>query len=184
MTLRLQHSGQTAAIVLGLAAGGTGTFLTRAEAEAWRNTAWAAFRNLTLSSVSCTGATVRAVDGSEKVWELGAPPSPAGATAGVETIAAGCWLLKWSTNTGGRSGKGRTFLPGLPQSQVNPDGRTYATTATTHATTAINAYLGGQPFTSQGHLPAVLSFRDGVAYPITGGALAAVIGLQRRRMRG
>lgn len=182
LTLNLVQAGQEAAIVLG-GVTSPSAFLVKSDYEQWRDAAWSAFRNLIVGDVTCTGATGRAVhEPAGTVTEIGAPVSPAGAKAGATPLASACTLIKWSTATGGRSGKGRTYLPGLPSSEVSAGGRTYASTHSTATATAITGYLGHAAFA--GALkPAVLSFRKGAAYQITGGAISPIIGVQRRRMR-
>jgi hypothetical protein len=136
------------------------------------------------SSVSCLGATLRDVSGPDgQVIEVGAPASPAGGAAGTAGLLAGSTLIKWSTATGGRTGKGRTYLPGLGTGYVEANGRTYTASFSGTAATAIAAYLGHASMTDGGIRPAVLSFRRGAARRITSGGLAPVVGVQRRRMR-
>jgi hypothetical protein len=137
------------------------------------------------SAVTIVGATGRDVSSSEgQVYEVGAPATNFNGGAGGDvTIRAASILIRWSTAQGGRSGKGRTFLPGLPRLNTSGDGRTYTPQMTGVVNGAISAYLASTTMSQQGLQPAVLSFRKGAAYPITGGALASVIGVQRRRMR-
>lgn len=181
LTLNLLQSNQEAAIVLGLKH--TGVFLVASDAMAVRDAAWAAFRPLIHSNVSCVGATLRHTnEASGRVDELGPPPNPLGSNASAAGVASGCTLIKWGTGTGGRSGKGRTYLPGLSTGAINTDGRTYSTTHQTATGTAIAAYLGASAFSSAVK-PAVLSFTKGEAYTITSGAISPIVGLQRRRMR-
>jgi hypothetical protein len=151
--------------------------------QAWRDAAWAAFRPLISSDVSCAGATGRYVhEPAGQVFEFGAPTTPAGGNASTQGLAGGATLIKWATDTGGRSGKGRTFLPGLTNGVIGPGGRTYTAAHATATATAITNYLGSSAFTAEIR-PAVLSFTKGAAYPITNGAISPIIGLQRRRMR-
>lgn len=181
LTLNLLQGTQVAAIVLGVKSS-TGV-LTATDAAALRDAAWAAFRPLIASSTTCTGATLRATSAaSGGVVEVGAPPTPGGGDTGNTGVASGCTLIKWATDTGGRSGKGRTYLPGLTQGAVGTDGRTYTAAHITKVQTAIAAYTGASVFASA-LKPAVLSFTKGTAAVITSGAPSAIVGLQRRRMR-
>lgn len=181
VTLNLLQGTQVAAVVLGLK--GAGGFITQPELVAIRDLAWNAFRPLISNSTTCTGATARNTSAaSGPVIEAGAPATPAGGSANVTGLASGCSLIKWGTDLGGRSGKGRTYLPGLPVGSVGTDGRTYTPAHITAMQTAISNYLaaGGWP---TGVRPAVISFTKGTASPITSGAPSPIIGLQRRRMR-
>lgn len=182
MTLHLLQGSQRAAVVLG-AGGAGGPFMVQSDAQSWLNGTWAAFRPYVVNTVSCVGATVRAAVPDGTVWEFGAPATPTGGNTQGQALAAASWLIKWSTATGGRSGKGRTFLPGLPASQVAADGRTYVADAPTNAAAMITAYLTQPLFQGAGIKASVLSFRRGQGYTITAGSLAPVVGIQRRRMR-
>lgn len=183
LTLRLLQEGQEAACVLG-AGGGGPALLSQSIADAWRDIAWNSFRPLISSSVTCVGAVLRDVSQAEGlVVESGPPSTIAGGVATTQTLAAASTLIRWTTTTGGRSGKGRTFLPGLTSGVIGPGGRTYTSAHQTAVNTAINAYLSAGLWTANEPFPAVLSFTKGYASEITSGALASVVGLQRRRMR-
>lgn len=182
LTLNLVQDGQEAAIVLG-AVTRPERFLVAADFAAWRDAAWGAFRSLCQTGTSCAGATGRLVmRASGSVVELGPPPSPGGALTGAVGLASGSTLIKWGTAEGGRSGKGRTFIPGLPISSVAAGGRTYSSAHQTAIATAVSSYLGAALWTG-GLSPAVLSFTKGQAHVITSGAASPIVGLQRRRMR-
>jgi hypothetical protein len=183
MTLRLAQDGQAAAIVLGCKGVG-GTFMVESDAVLWRDSAWAAFRPLMVATVTPQNTTVRSCTKDGIVWELGAPSTGTAAATGSTTLAAACTLIKWSTTQGGRSGKGRTFLPGLPATAMAAGGRSYTAAWSTAVATAVSNYLASAPFTAPGLKPAVLSFTRGEAYVIQSGGLAGVVGVQRRRMRG
>lgn len=182
MTLKMMQNGQECAVVLG-GIRRDGQPFDLALGTAWRDHAWGLFRTLIVNDTSCIGATLRDVSkAGGAVFEVPAPTT--NATAGVadeSVIAAAGTLIKWSTATGGRSGKGRTFLPSLPRAQVTASRRGYTPAYQTQVGTAAASYISapaGAP------IPAVLSFTKGAAYPITAGSLAPVVGIQRRRMRG
>lgn len=182
LTLTLTHGGQPAAVVLGFALTGASAVTTDL-ATKLRDHAWTVFRPLMVGTVACTGAVLRSGDvDNATIVEVGAPATPTGSAAGSEGIASGTTLIKWKTATGGRSGKGRTFLPGLSKDYVGTDGRTYTTIWQQALPPKIDAYLA--PITGATDVkPAVLSFRRGERYVITSGALSPIVGLQRRRMR-
>ena len=183
MTLKLNQGGQTAAIVLG--AKGAGAWGSQTEANAWANQVWEVLREGVSSSVQCVGAVVRDTDGDGLgVYEVGAISNPAGTVTGAIAPAAASALIRWSTTQGGRSGKGRTFLPGMVASWVDTDGRTFAAAGRSYLQARINGYLAIPLYASGTLTPAVLSFKRGQAYSITGGAVSSIIGIQRRRMRG
>lgn len=181
MSLRFNQYGQESVVVLG-AAGPSGG-MTNAKAAEWRDAATAAFRPLFVSGVSVQGATVRDVgQRNGTVIELGPPATANGSSTASSSHAAACTLIKWSTARGGRSGKGRSYIPGLPYTALNGDGRTYATAFATAIATAASQYLNAALW-SVDYKPVVLSFRTGTGTVITGGAAAPVAGTQRRRMR-
>jgi hypothetical protein len=183
LTVKINQAGQEAVVVLGgrLTAGPE---ITAAKASAWLDTFWAAFRPVILGTYSCTGATLRDVNAAEgTVVEVGQPPNPTGFGGSGDTVAAACTLVKWSTAKGGRSGKGRTYIPGLSSAAVSPGGRTYDSGHVTKVNTAIAAYLNSGTWGTINIVPAVLSFTKGESNTITGGSIAAVVGVQRRRMR-
>lgn len=183
LTLKLVHDGQAAAIVLG--ARGAGEWTDADAVTAWRDAAWGTLRMLIADTTTCIGAVGRNLENAASLpYEVGAPANPAGGQLGARAVAAACTLIKWQTNTGGRSGKGRTFLPGLLQGFVTPDGRGYTSAYQTSVATAVNNYLGHSMWAAEGLQPAVLSSKLGTALPIVSGSLAGVIGMQRRRMRG
>lgn len=182
MTVNLVSAGQPAAVVMGIK--GPVSSLTPTFAAAARDAWWAAFRPLMASSVSITGVTLRYCgDKTYAPVETGAPSTTAGGAAAASGLQAACTLIKWSTSRGGRSGKGRTFLPGLMASAVGTDGRTYIGTYPATVQNAINAYLQSSAFTAGVGIPAILSFTLGEAFSIQSGALAPIVGVQRRRMR-
>jgi hypothetical protein len=184
MTLLLTVGGLPGAIVLG-AKYTSGNAIDQAQgATMWRDQAWSNLRGAINNEVTCSGAIVRHVNGlNATVYELGAPTSPAGALTGATPLLAACTLVKWTTATGGRSGKGRTFLPGIPATGIAAGGRTVNSGHVTTTQGAVNAYLASTAMSTYGLKPAVLSFRKGEAYPILAGAVNSIVGLQRRRMR-
>lgn len=184
LTLKMDQGGQESDVVLGFK--GTGTLYTPADGQLVLNAAWAALRPAIISQVTCTGGIWRDCSGPGGLATVaGPPPSPAGGLAGGSvTAAAVCYLLSWQTASGGRSGRGRTFLPGVNAPIINADGRTIAAAGITLLNSAITSYLGSSVWASTGNTPAVLSFTKGQANLIVSGKLGTVLGIQRRRMRG
>lgn len=182
LTVSFTVGGQDAVVVLG--GQGGGAWNDAAGAATWRDAFWNAFRPEICSAVTCTGAVLRTVEGPDgQVIEVGAPTNPVGLNSGAMTLAGAAMVIKWKTAQGGRSGKGRTFVPGVNEGAVSADGRTWGTGHNAGVQTCINNYLGSAPLSAAGLTPAVLSFRRGAAYAITSGSLAPIVGLQRRRMR-
>lgn len=181
MTVALTVAGQTAAVVLG--GKYTGTMDKVQGADVWLKAFWDNFRTACTNQVTVTGAAVRKVDGSDLVIELGPPQTAGGFSNSPTPVLAACSLVKWSTTQGGRSGKGRTFLPGVPATGIAADGRTLATGHRDAVQGAVNGYLNSAALAGYGIVPSVLSFTKGAAYRITAGAPAGVVGIQRRRMR-
>lgn len=183
LTLHLLHEGQQAAVVLG----GTtqAADMTQQLASAWLTAAWQRLvRPCVINTVQCIGATVRDVSVENgDLWTLSSPPTPTGAFNDSNGVAAAAVLIKWSTIHPGRSGKGRSFLPGLASEMVDSTGRGYVPAMRTAVQTAIDDYLGDPTFGNDALRPAVISYRTGQARIIINGTLAPTIGLQRRRMR-
>lgn len=182
LSVRFSQNGQDAVCVLGgYRASG---FTQPAGAQAWLNEFWARFKHLAAPSVVVVGGTCRDVSGPDgTVHELSAPASAAGTATNPSNLVAQSTFIKWSTATGGRTGKGRTFLPGLPTVAIAADGRSYLAAHGPAVQAACAAYIGSSVMAAEAIQPAVLSFRRGLARPITAGALAPLVGLQRRRMR-
>jgi hypothetical protein len=183
LTVNTTQAGQPAQNVLGFAVNDL-TFPTVEQFVQLLDAYWGVFRTVTAADTSCTGGTVRQAKTEGVVWELSAPANPAGSsTAGTTSVAAYCAMVKWSTATGGRSGKGRTYLPGVPKDAIAVGGRSFTPTYASAVATAITNYRTHAQWATMDCHPAVLSRVDQAEYPITAGALAAIPGIQRRRMR-
>jgi hypothetical protein len=184
LTVSYSVAGQVAQNVLGGYVTDVGTGLSTTEAARWRDAWWNAVRSLLPGAVTCTGAILRdrrEVDA--QVYEVGAPATPAGTDSGSLSVAAAGGLIVWRTAFGGRSGRGRTFLPGIGEADVDTNGRTIASAYATRMQTAIDAYLGSMEPADGNVVPAVISERVGNARQITSGSPASILGMQRRRMR-
>lgn len=182
LTVRVTQEGQEAAVVLGFLLNNASS-PTQALAQALLQAQWNAIRNMTTSTTICTGGTLRSLAASNNVvFELAAPSSPAGIDTTAPTVAAVATLIKWSTANGTRSGKGRTFIPGTPAAWVAAGGRSLTAAAQTVVNQRASEMLS---HTAEwpGLQSAVLSFKNGVGYPITGGAPGGRLGIQRKRMR-
>lgn len=182
MTVRINQNGQQSVVVLGYVTGQAG-WPTAAQALAQLERAWTMLKINVSNANTCTGGLLRDVSGDENgAIEIPAPTTPTGAYNGAVAFGAGAVLLKWSTPNGSRSGKGRTFVPGIPAGRLQADGRSIVTADVASINAACTTYLTSS-VTAGVLLPAVLSFKRGLAYPITSGAVAPVAGTQRRRMR-
>lgn len=181
LTVRYNQSGQEAVSVLGFEAQ-TGVFLVQSDGQAALNAFWAAFRPVVAGDVSVTGAEWRYLSPSASPVELAAPPSPTGGSSSTTSFAALATLIKWKSNGPGRSGRGKTFLPGVGNVNVASNGRTYSSAHATAVATAITNYLGASAFATA-MKPAVISLKNQQAYDITSGSLATVVAIQRRRQR-
>lgn len=182
LTIKLSTAGQTAAVVLG--AQGAGGWSDANATRVWLNAFWSRFRFVCLTNVTCLGAIGRDVSGPDApVYEVGAPTDQNGAYAGGQSVLAASTLIKWNTATGGRTGKGRTYIPGFSTAFLTADGRGYTAAYGATVQSHIDGYLADAALAAEGLDPAVLSFTRGAARPITSGSLASVVGIQRRRMR-
>lgn len=180
LAVAIDQGGQQSAVVLGYVAP---AMPTTEQAQAEFNRVWAMLRTAMSNGSQATGAILRDVSGAEgNAIELAAPINPVGAAVGFPGVAAASTLIRWGSTNGSRSGKGRTFVPALPAGSVADNGRNVRPEHVTSVQGAIDAYLGGTAVDSPMFL-AVLSFKRGAAYPITSGAVAAIAGIQRRRMR-
>jgi hypothetical protein len=183
MTLRFTVAGTPGAIVLGGQLG-SGTALTQAMANTWLGNAWSKLKQPAVPDVILTGATVRdlrVVNGNQ--FEAISDTLPPGQTPGSLALAGAAVLVKWQTGTGGRTGRGRTFLPGVSEAQINTDGKTLTTQARTDWQAAATQYLGLMNAAGSPILAAVISRKDQVARPILASSLGGIVAFQRRRMR-
>lgn len=184
ITASFNEAGQTAQCGIGISTidGADPTF-TEATAvlAAW----WTAFKSSVCSDTQITGGTMRFARLDSPVVELAAPSGAVGTySAGTSSFAPYCGLVKWGSATGGRTGKGRTYLPGVSGFAVAPGGRAFVADYRTAVTASINAYLASAAVSGASNVvPAIVSRKANAARDITSAALAAVPGIQRRRMR-
>jgi hypothetical protein len=185
LTLALQQGGQLANVVLGFTDKANPVVLTTTNTQLVLDKAWQLLRTMMTSSVTCSGGTLRDLGGQApgQVYELAAPPTPVGVGNPPDAVAAACTLIKWVTTNGTRSGKGRSFVPGIPSSAVQAGGRLVAAAHSSGIAPNLASYIAGTGTWEQPLQPAVISRKNGVAYPIISGAVAGVVGIQRRRMR-
>lgn len=183
LTVKMNQNGQPAAVILGARRDPSGPTIDTALGNAWLSAFWSTMRLAMTTDVTCTGAVLRDLGlPGGNVLEIPAPADPAGAGATASAVAAACVVIKWKTANGTRRGKGRTFLPGLPQAGIGSDGRSLASGHSGTVQTQVSAYLGKPLWTAQLR-PAVLSFVDQQARDITSGTPGPIVGIQRRRMR-
>lgn len=180
LTISVSQNGQLSNVVLGAI---SGTVPLQADVELFYNRMWDALRAGVSDTCSATGATFRDVSATEDVLRvLGAPDRPLGTAAGAPSLAAGATLVKWRTTNGSRSGKGRTFIPGLPGGATQAGGRALTAAHQTAVTAALDLNVASLQSNANLKL-AVLSFRRGVAYVVNGWGVAPIPGVQRKRMR-
>lgn len=182
LSVNYDHGGQPSVSVLGLKAVGA-AFLTRSDGIAALNAWWTAMRGLSSSTVTVTGAQFRSLITNGTVEELPPPATPGGGVGFANPLPSYAYLLKWSTLLGGRSGRGRTFLPGVVASFLSPDGRQLRSDAVAPASAACAAYLASGAFAGGAMRPAIISRRRNLSTAITGGVCSPFPGTQRRRLR-
>lgn len=102
------------------------------------------------------------------------------ATGGTAGAAAPAILVRKNTALGGRHGKGRMYIPGLPESQIDPGGLVAATTVTAYQT-RVNALLTA--LNSASMTPALLHGDATAPSLITSMSVQSVVATQRRRQR-
>lgn len=186
LTVRLTQNGQNAAVVLGAMGANPGAD-GQAFGTAWLAKFWTNFQPRVVSGINVQGATLRVVSSAAgTTWEIPPPASASGTLTGVSALAASSAVIRWNTATGGRSGRGRSYIPGLAVGDIDGGGRNLTSGTLNAFSSAANAYLGnwGTGGVLSSFSPAVLSFTKGAAYPITSSSVLSVVGIQRRRMRG
>jgi hypothetical protein len=186
LTVKMLQGGQPCAVVLGGRLG-PGTAVTAAMGTAWLALFWSRFSPGLSGQVTVQGATIRDTSGPGGIsFDVGPPASPGGGAAGTMALAAASYVIQWRTGTGGRSGRGRSYLPGVMPIDVQTDGRTLQPTAVTTWKGRADGYIADL-FAASGALtgldPAVLSFTKGQASEILTSTVPPVLGIQRRRMR-
>lgn len=184
LTVKYSQGGQTSNVVLG------GLVITPTEpvtlvtATEWLR-AWV--QNLAGyigNTVQCTGGQFRDLRPEyDEVYDLPAPSSAANGSVAGTQLAAGAYVVKWRTINGSRSGKGRSFIPGVSATQINADGRTLTAAALNDIGLGINAYMQNMTVPTLQVRPAVISRKQLVAREITGHSVSSIVGIQRRRMR-
>lgn len=109
------------------------------------------------------------------IHHLAEPPSGGPGIGSAQLADATQVLLQWNTGAvvAGRQLKGRTYLPGIAQSEIqNGNVRPQSVTA---VQTAINGYL------TQYQELGVWSRRHGIMQPVTSGSIWNEFAVQRRR---
>jgi hypothetical protein len=177
VALTYDVSGQPAVVVLGYGGSGDATSVTNMTNLA--STFHSNARALMATSCTLTAITAHAADGTGTSYALALPAANRTGMAAGNLITAYATVIRWGTTHGGRSGKGRTFVPGFVTGNVNADGRTLSSTAITAANTLGNAMAGSTPAAGF----SVVSHRLGGVYPVTTYSVPSVVGVQRRRIR-
>lgn len=104
--------------------------------------------------------------------------SGTGGNGGAAQVAV---LVRKSTPLGGRKGRGRMYLPGVPESQVDPGGFLATGVAASYQTRA-SAFLGGLAAAT---IPMVLLHGDSTTPSLVGAlTIDGTVATQRRRQRG
>lgn len=177
VALRYDVSGQPAVIVLGVDDVATDADQAGVVATTFHNAA----RPLMATSCVLQDISVREAvpDGATVGIALPSSANRSGTAAG-NLITAYATLVRWNTATGGRSGRGRTFVPGFTTGNLQADGRTLSQSAVTAAQALVNTMTTPGP-AMQGF--AVLSRRTGQASVVISGSVSQIVGVQRRRLR-
>jgi hypothetical protein len=177
VALTYDVSGQPAVIVLGVDDVATDPSQAATVATTFHNAA----RPLMATSCVLQDITIREAvpDGATIGAALPAVNARSGIAAG-NLITAYATLVRWNTGRGGRSGRGRTFIPGFTTGNLQADGRTLSSTALTAAQALVTTMTTPGPG-MQGF--AVLSRRLGEANVVVSGSVSQIVGVQRRRLR-
>lgn len=175
------HGGQPSVSVLGIKNGSSG-LVTRAQGIQVLQAFMDAFRPSINLSVACTGAVLRQLVPNGVVEELPPPTAPAGTGTGGVALPSQSYLIKWATGRGGRTGKGRTYLPGIASGVLTVDGRSIIASVRDSVSTQCATYIANTVFLDT-LSPAVVSRKALVASDIISGVCSTIPGQQRRRMR-
>jgi hypothetical protein len=179
VTLTYDVSGQPAQVVLGCA-GVDGGFGTVEDAQALANLFHTNARALMATSCTLTAITARVAVPDGAVFGLALPATNLTGTAAGNLVTAYATLIRWNTAKGGRSGRGRTYVPGFTTGGMAADGRTLSSTNLTAANALGNAMVNA---TGPAGSLNVLSYTDGEASPVTSFSVSSIVGVQRRRIR-
>lgn len=179
VALTYDVSGQPATVVLGVgnAPGGGPDFDSAANLALEAHTL---MRPLMATSCTLRSIVARALDGSGDSRLVALPATNLTGTAAGNLVTAYATLVRWGTTGNGRSGRGRTFVPGFTTGGMNADGRTLSST-NINAANALVAGLIDDTGGSAGF--AVISRTKGTYSPVISGSVASVVGIQRRRIR-
>jgi hypothetical protein len=183
LTVRYTTAGQEAVNVLGGKINGP-FFPTTANVQAWLDAWWGQMRSIVSPNLTCLGAQYRdlsQVDGG--TVEVLPSGSPTGTNGGGISLAAAAYLINWRTTAGGRSGRGRTYLPGVPEEAVEPGGVTLQSGNQAGVTSRAGLYVAAMQPGNGPIQAAVVSRRLGLARAITTASTASTVGMQARRMR-
>lgn len=180
VALTYDVAGQPAVVVLGVAGVDGAGFGTVEDAQAVSHLFHSSARSLMATNCLLTNISARQAVPDGQVYAVPLPASNLGGLASGNLITAYATLIRWHTARGGRSGKGRTFVPGFTTGNLGADGRTLSSAATTAANSLGNAMVNA---TGSAGALSVLSYTDGVASQVTGFSVSPVVGVQRRRLR-
>jgi hypothetical protein len=183
LTVRYTTGGQQAVNVLGGKINGP-FFPTPANVQTWLDAWWGQMRSIVSPNLTCLGAQYRdlsVADGG--TLDVAPSGSPTGTNGGGISLAAASYLIAWRTASGGRSGRGRTFLPGVPEEAVEPGGVVLQEGNRAGVTSRAGLYIAAMQPGNGPIQAAVISRRLGLARPILSASTASTVGVQRRRMR-
>jgi hypothetical protein len=182
MSIRYSHSGQESVNVIGYMHD-EGGVVPQAGHQAVIDTWWSALRPVLHDELTILGGTWRQTVTDGVTGEVTAPVSPNGGLNGGVALPAYSFLINLATTQGGRSGRGRVYLPGVASVDVAPGGRAFLAAKRTAVNEAL-ATLKTNMDSLVGVEWSVLSFTKGQAYEVSAATLAGIPGIQRRRMRG
>lgn len=174
--------GQPVVNVVGLRGSSSGQEVTAAAAL---KTAWkVASGPLSRLTSSYQLVEFRAMDLSSANGGIAINPDTTlgGITTGQISTNAAAALVKFNGGTRSRSSRGRLYHGPLVEGQINPDGRTIASSELPLLNTAYTNFrssLSGSGFTL-----CVVSRKLSAAYDVTSSTTESVIATQRRRIRG
>ena len=179
VALTYDVSGQPATVVFGC--GGPGIVdATASTATALAHAAHTLMRPLMATSATLTQITAREAVPDGATYALALPASNRTGTAAGNLVTAYATLVRWGTTQGGRSGRGRTFVPAFTTGGINADGRTLSST---YLTAAAAFGAGMVANTADVEAFSIVSKRKGDAYSVESYSVSSIVGVQRRRLR-
>jgi hypothetical protein len=133
------------------------------------------------------GADIKSITGSVlQEAEVTLTSSNVGAISGDSLPSTNAAIVALKTSHPGRTGRGRMFLPGIPEANqaASAVDATFIAAAVAFLACMVAAYVNSDPLATPFFHWSVRSRKDNVNYPISSTAVRSVIGTMRSRKVG